>query len=303
MNKAKSKRVRVLINQKSGVMQSFGAMQKAFDKFWDIPGVDLSYQFSQSAEDGRRKAEEAVRQGIDILLIAGGDGTVSTIGAALIGTDVALGVIPTGSGNGFARHFDIPLSPPKAVHALANAEITKIDIGVVNDHPFLVTCSMAWDAAIVRSFERSPVRGIIPYVFAGVYEFFDYDPQEMRVKMDSGESLVFPDPLVFTIANLTQFGGGAVIVPDAEPDDGLLELIVARRQDMPFFLANMHKLLSRSVSEMPKIIVKKFNSLIVKRLHPAQIQMDGELIDADSEISVKVLHKALNVLVPLAHRG
>ncbi len=298
LNGSDRRRVLVLMNRKSGINRSFASLLNALDKFWDVPGVDLSYQFSQSAQDGREKAERAVEQGVNILLVAGGDGTVSTVGAALVKTDTVLGVIPMGSGNGFARHFDIPLSPGKAIQALAKGRVTEIDVGIVNNRPFLVTCSMAWDAAIVRSFEKSPVRGIIPYIFAGVYEFFDYDPQEIRVTLDSGKKYVFPNPLVFTVANLTQFGGGAVITPYAKPDDGLLELITAQKQHVPVFLANLHKLLSRSISEIPEVVLDTFKSMTVSRPHAAQIQVDGELVNVPAEVEVKVLHKALKVLVP-----
>jgi diacylglycerol kinase (ATP) len=100
-------------------------------------------------------------------------------------------------------------------------------VGVVNDIPFFVTCSMAWDAAIVRTFEKFPFRGILPYVFAGVQEFFDYKRQNMRVLFDDGEVRDLVEPVILTIANLTQFGGGAVIAPQAKADDGQLEFISA----------------------------------------------------------------------------
>jgi len=67
-----------------------------------------------------------------------------------------------GGRNGFARHFGIPLAPKKAVSALANAKVNRIEVGVLDGIPFLVTCSMAWDASIVQFFEKSRVRGIIP---------------------------------------------------------------------------------------------------------------------------------------------
>ena len=273
-------------------------MRRALDDAWDLPGVDLSYRFCQSAEDGMAKARRAVAEGADAVLVAGGDGTVSSIGRALVGSDVALGIIPVGSGNGFARHFGIPLSPEKAVSCLANAVVRRIDVGVVNDRPFLVTCSMAWDAAVVRSFERWPVRGIVPYLFAGVYEFFEYEPQEMSVEVDATERLSFPDPLVFTIANLTQYGGGARIAPQARPDDGQLELVVALRQDVAKLVTNIHRLFDGSIARIPEVVSRRFRSLTIRRTRGALIQVDGELIEAPAELTVSVRPSALKVLVP-----
>jgi YegS/Rv2252/BmrU family lipid kinase len=293
-----TQRVRILVNKRSGFLWSFQAVQKAFDRYWDTPGNDLSYQFCRDPEDGRTKARRAAEQGFDVLLVVGGDGTISTAGSALIGSDTALGVIPMGSGNGFARHFAIPLKPEDAAKALAQGRIHSIDVGTVNDRPFLVTCSMAWDAAIVRSFEKSPVRGVLPYVFAGAYEFFEYDPQPITATLDSGEVLRFPDPLVFTVANLTQFGGGAVIAPDAEHDDGKLNLVVARHQDVPVLFANIVKLFNGAIAEIPAVVYRRFQTLTVERGRAAPIQIDGELVDAEESLRVAVKPSALKIVVP-----
>ncbi len=129
------------------------------------------------------------------------------VGRELIGTPVTLGIIPTGNGNGFARHFATPLSPPRAVAALALGETRAIGVGVVGEAPFLVTCSMAWEAAIADAFEKAPIRGILPYVFAGMQELFEYDPQDFKVTLDSHKTIELKKPLLFTIANLSQYGG------------------------------------------------------------------------------------------------
>lgn len=292
------RQIRVIVNPKSGLRWSFDAMRKALDDAWDISGNEVSYQFCKSGDDGFIKARRAVEAGVDTILVAGGDGTINTVGRALIGTDVALGVIPAGSGNGFARHFGIPLVPAKAVAALAHATVKKIDVGVVNDRPFFVTCSMAWDASIAKGFAQSRMRGVLPYIFAGVNEYLDYQPQDMAVDIGMQETIQFKRALVFTIANMTQFGGGAKIAPQAQPDDGSLELVVALHQDSAFLFANLGKLFDGSLDELPEVITKKFTELTVTRQYPSPIQIDGELVEAPIKVYVKVIPSALNVLVP-----
>lgn len=299
----KLRNVRVLVNRRSGFVWSFESVQRSFDKYWDTPGRQLTYQFCKNAADGRDKAKRAVDDGCDLLLVVGGDGTVSSTGAALIGTKSALGVVPMGSGNGFARHFGIPLKPADAARTLARGRVKRIDVGTCNGRPFLVSCSMAWDAAIVRSFDKSPVRGILPYVFAGTYELLGYQPQPVTLRFDDGETLDFPDPLVLTVANLTQYGGGAVISSKAEPDDGLLELVVARRQDITTLLANIHKFVGGSISALPSVLFRQFRRLTVEREHAGPAQIDGDLFDAPPRIEVEVKPKVLNVLIPESDRG
>jgi YegS/Rv2252/BmrU family lipid kinase len=298
MADSRRKRVLVLVNPRSGVNWSFAGLRREIDATWDVAGNDLKYQFIHDPSDGVMKAQRAVEDRVDVVLAAGGDGTVSSIGGALAGSRVALGVVPVGSGNGFARHFGIPMSVGAALRALVSGREMRMDVGMADSRLFLVTCSMAWDAAIVRSFNRMPVRGVLPYVFAGVNEFMAYEPQEIRIELDTGEKLSFPDPLVFTIANLAQFGGGALIAPHAKADDGCLELVVALRQDVPKLIANIGRLFDGTIHEIPEVIHRRFRRMTVRRRRGDPVQMDGELVDARAEIRVAVMPSALTVLVP-----
>ena len=298
MAKAKDRRVWVLVNTRSGTRWSFDRMRRAVDRAWDIAGNDVCYQFCQSVEDGVAKAQRVVADGADTILLAGGDGTVNTIARTLIGSDVALGIIPVGSGNGFARHFEIPLQPHRAVVALAAAHPKKIDVGVVNRRPFLVTCSMAWETALIKSFQRSPVRGVLPYIFAGMQGLFDYTPQDLTVVLDGTRELTFKNPMIFTIANLTQYGGGVRVAPQAKADDGILELVVALKQDIGTLIANVGRLFDGSMTRMPQVRTFRFRTLSVIRETATPIQVDGELMEAPETIHVSVHAQCLKVLVP-----
>ena len=293
-------KIRVLINPNAGVTNPLDAVVQAVARHWDAAVHDVTFQTSLDAADGRRKAERAVLDGVDMLLVAGGDGMINTVGQALLGSPVALGVIPTGSGNGFARHFNIPLVPEDAVRAFVGARRTRIDVGQANGHPFFVTCSMAWEAAIARSFERSPVRGIWPYIFAAAYEYVAYTPQPFEVTLDDQEVLRFPDPMIFTIANLTQYGGGAKIAPQAQPDDGELELVVIPSQDIPQLLVNLPRLYDGTLNQIPEMVSRRFKKLNVRRTQAGPIQVDGEIIEAVRDVEISVIPQALTVLVPAA---
>ena len=293
-------KVRILINPNSGMGFALDRIHEALIEHWDRPGNDLSIQFSTSKEDGQAKARRAVEDGVGRLLVIGGDGMVNTIGSVLIGTDTALGVIPAGSGNGFARHFDIPLDLVKATVALASATVQRIDVGYADGRPFFVTCSLAWDAALVNIFEKSPVRGVLPYIFAGVYQFFDYTPQPFTLCVDDGEKFTIDDPQVCTVANLSQYGGGAQIAPGAKADDGQLQLVTVRKRDMPIIVLMLGKLFDGTINQLGGIHTRPFRTLTVQRKTPGPMQLDGELLSAPAEIKITVKQRALNVLVPLA---
>lgn len=290
--------VRIMINPKSGLGVSMRILLQTFSDVWDCDGRIVTYQLTKSAEDGRTKARRAIQDGVDTLIVVGGDGVINSIGAELLNTPVTLGVIPTGSGNGFARHFGIPLNPGKAIQDLVHARPVAIDVGLANGRPFFVTCSMAWDAALVKTFEKSPVRGILPYVFAAAYELFDYKSERFQVQIDNGPETPYEHPMLFTVANLTQFGGGARIAPKAKADDGLLWLTAAFRDDVPRLIPNLYKLFDGSIGDIPEIRITPLHEMRVRRQTPQPIQLDGELVDSPPEVHIQLRPKALNVLVP-----
>lgn len=295
---ATKKKVRLLINPNAGLGTALDRIRQPLLDCWDLPEAELSIQFSKSKEDGQAKARRAVEEGVGKLLVMGGDGMINSIGTILIGTDVALGVIPTGSGNGFARHFGIPLDIVKATVALAEADTKAIDVGFANDHPFFVTCSLAWDAALVDAFEKSPVRGVLPYIFAGVYEYFGYQPESFTLTLDEQEALITDDLQLCTIANLTQYGGGAQIAPGARADDGNLQLVTIRRRDFPKVISMIGKVFDGTLDQLKEIHTRSFKTLIVQREKEGPMQLDGELLSAPAEVNIRVQPRALNVLVP-----
>jgi YegS/Rv2252/BmrU family lipid kinase len=290
------KQVLVLINPKSGVGSPHRYIT-AIEEAWDTPDQDVSFQFSRSADDGSAKVRRAIERGIDTVLVVGGDGMVNTIGRELVGTPVRLGVLPAGSGNGFARHFGIPLHPVSAARSLLDGYTASIDVGKANGRLFFVTCSMAWDGALAETFEKFPFRGIVPYVLAGAQQLLEYKAQAFRVEID-GEPLEFKHPLIFTVANLSQFGSDVVVAPDARADSGDLELVAIEKKDMPFVLSHVHRFIEKTFHHLPLVVNRHFKQMTVFRENPSPIQIDGEAMDAGKRVDVEVLPAALNVIIP-----
>lgn len=287
----------VLLNPRSGPgILSMGLLSEIERTFG--ASTPVAYQFSHSAEDGRKKVRHALNRGAGLVLVAGGDGMVNTIGAELVGRVAALGVIPAGSGNGFARHFAVPLQIRRAVRALAAGQVAPIDVGWADGRPFFVTCSMAWDAALTEAFEKYPVRGILPYILAGAERLLDFRSPPIRIEVDGAPAEDVPDPFVFTIANLTQFGGGVRIAPHARADDGELELVVIRRRDAPTVAARIGAVFNGTIDRIPEVTTRRFRRMRVTRVESSPIQIDGEIVPAGPELVVEVRPRALNVLIP-----
>jgi diacylglycerol kinase (ATP) len=291
------KKILVLINPKSGMGSPYRYIS-ALEKVWDTPEHDVSFQFSQSPEDGVGKVHRAIERGTETILVVGGDGMVNSIGSVLVGTAVRLGVIPAGSGNGFARHFQIPLAPAAAAKALLEGHTTRIDVGKANDRLFFVTCSMAWDGALVEGFEKLPFRGgLAPYILAGAQQLLEYKAQPFHVEID-GKPLDFKNPLIFTVANLSQFGSDVLVAPDAKADSGNLELVAIEKKDMPLVISHIHRLIEKTFHHHPLVTNRTFKTMTVHRKSASPIQIDGELMKAETDIHIEVLPNALNIIVP-----
>ncbi|HEX05143.1 MAG TPA: hypothetical protein ENH10_08335, partial [Bacteroidetes bacterium] len=250
---ASCRNVLALFNKHSGTGFRSSELFKSLRSSWDnSPEINLAYQESKSIEDGRFKVRQAIASGVDTIIVVGGDGMVNSIGSQLVGTDVKLTVLPAGSGNGFAHHFDIPTQMEKAAKALRHGRLIKVDVGYINDHPFFVTTSLAWDADLVDGFEKSPMRGVAPYIFAGIYKYFTYEPQKYTLIVD-GKEKVIERPLLLTIANLSEYGGGAKIAPNAHADDGQMWLVAVPHMEAYELLPKLRRLFDGSINKIPEL--------------------------------------------------
>jgi diacylglycerol kinase (ATP) len=290
-------RIRALVNPKSGVHLMPEAVMRIIRDVWDVPGASFDLQESLNPEDGKAKVRQAVVDGVDLLIVAGGDGMVNTLGSELIGTRVAMAVLPTGSGNGFARHFGIPLLVRQAALALRDGQRVRVDVGAAAGRPFFVTCGLAWDAELTQTFQRLPVRGMPSYIFAGLRHYFTYIPQNYHLIVD-GEPMDVTQPLIFTVANLSQYGGGMKIAPDAKHDDGLLTMVVIPQTDALRQLSQMYRLIDGAVWKVHDLETRKFRTMQIVREKPSVIQMDGEVHEAGREFTIEVLPAALDVIIP-----
>ncbi len=294
----KFKKVRVFFNRRSGIGSSFMQVQAAFSKYWGEVSQDIAWYFPSSKEESDRLVDLSIADGVDCIIAGGGDGTIASIGKKLIGTDVTLGVIPLGSGNGLARHFSQSMNPVNAVRELANSAIVGMDVGYINGHPFLVSASIAWESDMVDLYNRFPVRGVGSYVMAGIGTFFTYRASETTISIPGESDVTIKKPLLLTLGNLSGWGGGAFIDVDASGCDGKLELVYAETIYAPIMLAHITRVFETGLKSLPYVTMKKVSTARLVRKDAVPIQLDGELIEADKELEISIKQNMLKVLIP-----
>ena len=122
-------------------------------------------------------AQQFALEGYHAVIAVGGDGTVNEVANGLVGTNTALGIVPNGSGNGFARHLDISTRMNRAIEMLNSSEVISVDYGMVNDKKFFSTCGVGFDALVAVQFNEGKSRGLKTYVQNTLQSLFNYKPE------------------------------------------------------------------------------------------------------------------------------
>lgn len=263
----------------------------------DTSVFDLSIRYTQYPNHAMQMAAEAAGNGFYGVIAIGGDGTVNETASALCNTDTALGIIPNGSGNGLARHLDIPLSILDALKVINNCNIGQYDYCTANEHPFFCTCGVGFDAQVSEKFAKSGKRGPFSYVKSAVSEYLKYRSQSYTITTPDG--VITEKAFLIACGNASQYGNNAYITPNANMQDGLIDVTVIL-PITPFDTAMLGLLLfSKHIDQDTNIISFRTPALTIRRDKPEIMHLDGETIMMPEKIEIKCHHNALKVFTPL----
>jgi YegS/Rv2252/BmrU family lipid kinase len=235
---------------------------------------------------------KALAAGASRIIAVGGDGTINEVASVLVNTNIPLGIIPIGSGNGLARHLGIPLIPQSALELATTGTAQKMDVGVFNERCFFCTAGIGFDASVAHRFSAGSKRGFINYIKATFHTLFNYKP--IQIAINNGP---FEKVFSLTIANANQFGNNAYISPLSSVQDGLLEIIKIKELSIfqaaivgvRLFLGNIHK------SKWVQTTACK--SIHIKFQNKGAFHLDGEQLFTNSEeIKVQIQSMALNIV-------
>ena len=296
-----SYKIKFIVNPKSGINRNPRRIVSWIDSVLKPSGIHYEISYTGKPGDGTVLAREAVKEGFTIVTVVGGDGTINEAGRGLCNSDVALAVIPAGSGNGFARNFKIPLKQYEAIKLLLNPRIIPIDVGKINDHYFFNVAGFGLDANIAENFEQFGIRGPLPYFLVGVRAFFKYQPQTIIIKFENKEIEI--SPLVVTIANAPEYGNGAIISPSAQPDDGFLDLAILDKIPLREAVSNLFRLFNGTINQVSAFHSHRVSSLEIIRPAPGPIQTDKNPHPEAAHLKIEVIPRSLRVLVGPRYRN
>ena len=238
----------------------------------------------------------AEREKYDVLFAVGGDGTVHEVAKRLIGRDVALGVVPTGSGNGFARHVGLPLAVQASLATCNSGRVVTIDTASVNGIPFLGVMGAGFDALIAHRFAESTRRGMRTYVKKGLGAFAEYKPAEYEIDVDGRRDR--RKAFVVAVANSSQYGNNARIAPLASLQDGLLDLVTVSNVSLFSALPMLVRLFNGTIHRSRRASVAQGAHIVIRREEAGPAHLDGEPVMLPAELDVRIVPSSLRVLVP-----
>ena len=231
----------------------------------------------------------------DVYIAAGGDGTVHTVATELVGTEKIFGVLPLGSGNGFAREFGFNLNLRSLITSIKKAESMDIDVIEINDKLCLNVAGIGLDSFVAHSFNDLKLRGFLPYVWLTLKTFLQLRPFHVKIKI-GGEEIVSEKLFVLTIANTRQFGNNAFIAPDAIPNDGKIDLVMIRPFPKIFGPLFVIRLFTKRINKSMYVWHIRTDKEIVIQTDENRFHVDGEPVCISGEVVVRIKKEVLKVL-------
>jgi diacylglycerol kinase (ATP) len=274
--------------------------------FFRKRGWSVRLRTTERAGDATRMAREAALEGRDAVIVAGGDGTVNEVVNGLTGTETAMGVLPVGTGNLWAKELRVPtytLANPmrlrEAAAGLVNGSLRAIDVGQVGDRVFLCWASAGLDAKVTSEMEpreRATKRlGALPYLVAAVLVARDFKGVESEVVLDG--DVVRGRMLLVVANNIQQYGGLVEVAPQARLDDGFLDIFVFRGLGFQYVVRHLVRILSQRYLDDPEIVHRQARCVEVRTEETLSVQADGDPIGT-TPVTVEVVPRALRIIAP-----
>ena len=292
------KNIAFIINPISGSKETQSAKRKlpklimqTLDSAQWLPNISFTEYAGHAVELARQYA----RMGFDAVVAVGGDGTVNEVARGLRDTQTALGIMPMGSGNGFARHLNIPIRINKAIEMLNHSEPISVDYGLANGHLFVSTCGTGFDAVIADHFAGSNKRGFASYLQNILKDVFSYTPQTYRIVGDGLD--VTHKAFLITFANANQWGYEALIAPKASVQDGKMDIMLMSSHAILGSASLALRLFAGSIDDSHFMDTLRAREVTLERENAAPFHIDGDPIEMEKDIHIKIVEDGLRVLV------
>lgn len=287
------KTVLFIINPISGGTRKLSFPAVA-NKVLDSGKFDAQFIYTQWPNHANELAAIAAANKTNVVVAVGGDGTINEVASALEGTETYMGIIPFGSGNGLARSLRIPLNTKNAIAVLNNLKVRRIDSAILNNRKFFNMAGIGFDAHISLKFAKLKNRGLKGYISTALTEIATYIPGNYNLTIDGNHYQ--KHAFMISIANSCQYGNNAFIAPEAELDDGMLDVCIIKPFPLVQFPVIGYHLFNKTVHKTDYVEIIKGSKIRISRHSEGIVHLDGEPIEESKEIEISVKPLSLSVV-------
>ncbi|MBM4255109.1 MAG: diacylglycerol kinase family lipid kinase [Deltaproteobacteria bacterium] len=297
----KTKRIRLIVNPSARSGRGQRTLNRQELDSFCTPGVRVEWIESRCAAHLQHLVHAAQSDTLDAIGLAGGDGTVMLALSALTGPNrVPLAILPIGSGNDFAKDIGVPRSVSEAFRTLLNGTPRWVDVARATPAGDRYCCvaSVGLDECALQLIHHSWLpRSKVLNVYAAVRALLTYQPQPVRIAWDGGQ---FAGPVMFAaVTNTRSYGGGFKVSPEAQVDDGQLNLCIVRNTPKLRLLHQFPRILKGTHGMMPEVTLASSPWVRLESLNSAlPVSLDGELPQTTTPIELRCEPRAVQVLVP-----
>jgi YegS/Rv2252/BmrU family lipid kinase len=264
-------------------------------------GLDHHVQATLNLDHARTLARDAIEAG-EIAVAFGGDGLIGAVAGALRHSDGVLGVLPGGRGNDFARSLSIPVGAVSACAVLSTGSRKRLDLGCVGGRTFIGIASCGFDSVANRiANETKLVRGNLVYAYGAMRALAGWRPASFTVTVDDREPRSVVGYTV-AVANSGRYGGGMQLAPNAQLDDGLLELMIIFDMPRLRFLRTLPSVYKGEHVRRPEFALERARRVRIAASRPFTLYADGDPI-AELPAEIEVLPAAVRTIVPAPGAG
>ncbi len=289
-------RIAFIMNPISGTKNKEAVWAYIGEVFGLSTEYELTMYTTSCAGDGYRQALYFAKEQFDVVVAVGGDGTINEVARGLLHSKTALGIIPMGSGNGLARHLQIPLNFRKAIEIIRNGKTQPIDAAEINGNVFFVTAGIGFDALIGNLFNLKGKRGFHNYLGLSTKEILQYTPRDYRIEIDGQR--FDRKAFLITFANASQWGNNAYIAPRANISDGWIDIVILNEFSVIAAPWILPRLFTKKLHNTWTTETFRGKHIKVIRSKDDYIHFDGESAMMGRSIEVNIIPLALRVLVP-----
>ena len=274
-------------------------IETEIQSYFNQKNVEFETFLTESIGHATEITNQVLTKNPDIIVACGGDGTINEVAQALVGSNVALGIIPIGSGNGLAANLHIPKTTEKAFETILNAKINKIDAGKINENYFFSNMGLGIDADVINNYAQTKTRNFLGYVTASTKAIFSFQPKKFNIELDNEHTLDDDFYFVFC-SNSNEAGYGISFSPNAKLNDGKLDFLAVKKLNFIQQIQFSANVLGKRIEKMKQAKVLQVNSVkFNSKQTKTSAQVDGEaVIFNQNSIEVSIVPNALNVIVP-----